>query len=110
MVTCYLLTGDIGGTNSRMSLYAADGSVAGNKDGEALCVKYYRNATDLLGETGGTDPSADPALFQKRIVSPFLRHCWDTLRPDKVAPLHESEIIACLATAGVVCTFCDSPM
>jgi hypothetical protein len=100
MVTSYLLTGDIGGTNSRMFLYEAGGNVS-SKDSsqpQPLCEKTYKNAQAIPeGERG------DPSVYQRRIISPFLRHCWDTLA-DRLAPLHESEIIACLATAGLVRT------
>jgi glucokinase len=77
-----------------MSLYEARGGAAA----EPLCVKYYRNAEALPEAERG-----DPAVFQRRIVGPFLRHCWETLLPGgRVEPLHESEILACLATAGLV--------
>jgi hypothetical protein len=103
MVTSYLLTGDIGGTNSRMYLYEASVS-SSSKDGkqqpQPLCEKIYKN-----GQAIPEDERGDPSVYQKRIISPFLRHCWETLA-DRLAPLHESEIIACLATAGLVRTFC----
>jgi hypothetical protein len=103
MVTSYLLTGDIGGTNSRMYLYEANVS-SSSKDGknklpQPLVEKIYKN-----GQAIPEDERGDPSVYQKRIISPFLRHCWEALA-DRLAPLHESEIIACLATAGLVRTF-----
>jgi hypothetical protein len=77
-----------------MSLYEARGSGCTS---EPLCVKYYRNAEALPEVERG-----DPAVFQRNVVGPFLRYCWDNLPENRLAPLHESEIIACLATAGLV--------
>jgi glucokinase len=85
--TTYLLTGDIGGTNSRMSLYTVD-------DEEHLVVKYFRNEEHLPKAIRG-----DPTAFQKYIIIPFLQFCWETAQ---LAPLEDCEIIACLATAGLV--------
>lgn len=88
MRTCYLLTGDIGGTNSRMSLYES------NRD-QAVVVKIFRNSEHLpeavLGESGA---------FSKYIVDPFLAHCWKACQ--SLVRLDECDIIACLAIAGVV--------
>jgi glucokinase len=85
--TYYLLTGDIGGTNSRMSFYAADGD-------EPLVVKYFRNAEHLPNNTHDK-----PAAFQNNIIIPFLKHCWQTA---SLVRLENCNIIACLATAGLV--------
>ena len=64
----YLLTGDIGGTNSRMSLYDVSSS-------KPKVVYYYRNAEHLPEEH-----LSDPDAFPLRIVAPFLQHCWDTVQ------------------------------
>jgi glucokinase len=81
----YLLTGDIGGTNSRMGLY-----LVGNNT--ALGVVTYRNAEHLQQKKDG--------IFTKNIIAPFLKHCWKTI--PNMAPIELSEIIACLAIAGPV--------
>ena len=93
----YLLTGDIGGTNSRMSLYDV-------KNGEPKVVYYYRNAEHIP-----EDRVKDRDAFPMHIVVPFLKHCWSAdssnnkkKNPVALAPLEESEIVACIATAGVV--------
>ena len=85
MTTTYLLTGDIGGTNSRMGLYGVD-------DGIPLVVKYYRNQDYLKAKEDG--------VFERNIIAPFLQHCWET--HTNLAPLDNTQIIACLAIAGPV--------
>mmetsp|Transcript_7912 Transcript_7912/g.22042 ORF Transcript_7912/g.22042 Transcript_7912/m.22042 type:complete len:487 (+) Transcript_7912:264-1724(+) len=93
----YLLTGDIGGTNSRMSLYAL------NQPAEpALVVKTYRNATDI--------PQArltDDSVFLDYVVKPFCNYCQDQVpalqgNNDNPPPLSNVTIVACIASAGVV--------
>jgi glucokinase len=84
MTTTYLLTGDVGGTNSRMGLYSIDSTTP-------LVVKYYRNQDFLREKT--------PGIFEKSIIAPFLQHCWEE---KNLAPLAKSEVIACLAIAGPV--------
>lgn len=86
MTTIYLLTGDIGGTNSRMHLYDTNSSIH-------LVQKTYRNEEVLAGLEG-------PGLFERRVIAPFLQHCWNTA-PNLVG-LESCEIVACLACAGVV--------
>ena len=83
--TVYLLTADVGGTNSRMGLYSATGN-------EPLMVKYYRNQDHL--------PAKENGIFEKKIIGPFLEHCWATNA--SLAPVEEVEIVACLAVAGPV--------
>ena len=94
-MTTYLLTGDIGGTNSRMSLYETESSCY---DDKPIMIKHFRNFEHLPEST-----HKDPAAFQKNIVIPFLKYCWEK-SPDKakLVPLEECEILACLATAGLV--------
>ena len=104
--TVYLLTGDIGGTNSRMSLYDVKSGAT------PKVVKYYRNAQHLPEAT-----LSDPDAFAMRIVVPFLQFCWNngddqpeqkqhknakSKKPSSLAPLTSSAIVACIATAGVV--------
>jgi len=84
-MTTYLLTGDVGGTNSRMGLYSVEDRIP-------LVVKYYRNQDYMSEKQDG--------IFEKKIIAPFLQHCWETNL--KLAPLDEVEIIACLAIAGPV--------
>eukprot|EP00429_Kryptoperidinium_foliaceum_P006230 CAMPEP_0176021684 /NCGR_PEP_ID=MMETSP0120_2-20121206/10536_1 /TAXON_ID=160619 /ORGANISM="Kryptoperidinium foliaceum, Strain CCMP 1326" /LENGTH=368 /DNA_ID=CAMNT_0017354805 /DNA_START=30 /DNA_END=1134 /DNA_ORIENTATION=+ len=83
--TVYLLTGDIGGTNSRMGLYSVD-------DNAPLVVKYYRNLEILTKPVDG--------IFERNIIAPFLQHCWES--NNSLAPLDQVEIVACLAIAGPV--------
>ena len=87
-VTTYLLTGDIGGTNSRMSLYDATSE-------KPLVVKTFRNAEHLPVKV-----RSNPAAFQTHIVIPFLEHCWNTTA-NKLVALEQCQIIGCLATAGL---------
>lgn len=84
MSTVYLLTGDIGGTNSRLSLYAVDAK-------EPLVTKNYRNAQYVLEHVD------DPAAFGRYIVGPFLEFC-----SDQAKLCASFRVVACLATAGVV--------
>lgn len=81
----YLLTGDVGGTNSRMSLYDTGCSIP-------LAVKYYRNQEVLTKKTDG--------VFEREIIAPFLMHCWATVL--NLAPIESAEIVACFACAGPV--------
>ena len=83
--TCYLLTGDIGGTNSRMGLY----SIGVDKP---LAVVTYRNAEHITVKEEG--------IFTRKIIAPFLKHCWEEI--PNIAPIELTEIIACLAIAGPV--------
>jgi glucokinase len=81
----YLLTGDIGGTNSRMGLFSADSDIP-------LVVRYYRNQ-DFLNEK-------EDGIFEKMIIAPFLKHCWEECKG--LVELGSAEIIVCLAVAGPV--------
>jgi len=81
----YLLTGDIGGTNSRMGLYRVG-------DDKPLGVVTYRNLEHLTKKEDG--------IFQRNIIYPFLKHMWETI--PSIPPIEKSEIIACLAIAGPV--------
>ncbi|CAJ1957763.1 unnamed protein product [Cylindrotheca closterium] len=85
-LTPYLLTADVGGTNSRMGLYCIDST-------EPLAVKYYRNEDCLTQKEDG--------IFEKNVIIPFLRHCWES-NSSNLKPLEEVEIIGCLAIAGPV--------
>lgn len=84
-LTPYLLTSDVGGTNSRMGLYSIDST-------EPLVVKFYRNEECLTQKEDG--------IFEKNVIAPFLKHCWESKTDLK--PLEEVEIIGCLAIAGPV--------
>ncbi len=83
--TVYLLTGDIGGTNSRMGLYSV-------QDSFPLVVKNFRNQEHLTEKVDG--------IFERKIIAPFLQHCWET--NDSLQPLDQVEIVASLAVAGPV--------
>lgn len=83
--TTYMLTGDIGGTNSRMGLYDISSEIP-------LAVKYYRNQ-DYIKE-----PQA--GIFESKIIAPFLQHCWETVHGLEV--IEKADIVACLAVAGPV--------
>lgn len=80
----YLLTGDIGGTNARMSFYDANEG----ESGKPLLEKYYRNAEHIF------EKELRPDTFQKRIIIPFLEHCAESLEIDS-----SCVIVAALATA-----------
>lgn len=89
----YLLTGDIGGTNSRMGLYDTHSQ-------EPLKVKPYRNQEHLK-----EDNSKDATAFQDKIIAPFLKLCFEELKissneEDDISS--EFRILACLACAGPV--------
>lgn len=80
-----MLTGDIGGTNSRMGLYHVGNDTP-------LCVVTYRNADCLTKKEDG--------IFQRNIIYPFLKHIWKTI--PHMPPIELTEIVACLAIAGPV--------
>ncbi|CAB9521773.1 glucokinase [Seminavis robusta] len=89
----YLLTGDIGGTNSRMGLYSTSSP-------EPLKVKIYRNQDHLP-----TDNREGSTVFQDKIVAPFLKLCFEELSisPDDANNISSDfRIVACLACAGPV--------
>jgi len=86
MITHYLLTGDIGGTNSRLGLYDTSSSIP-------LCVEIYENEEHL-------NEGAQDGIFEKKIIAPFLRLCWETV--PGLAPIELTEIVACLACAGPI--------
>ncbi|GAX13103.1 glucokinase [Fistulifera solaris] len=86
MTKFYLLTGDIGGTNSRISLY--DPAIK-----EPLFVHFFRNA-EHLPEKSLSDPNA----FAQNILTPFLRdHCGSIFETGESIAIN-----ACLASAGLV--------
>eukprot|EP00980_Cylindrotheca_fusiformis_P019929 scaffold7017_cov134-Cylindrotheca_fusiformis.AAC.24 len=84
-LTPYLLTADVGGTNSRMGLYSLDNTVP-------LVVKTYRNEECMTRKEAG--------IFEKNVIAPFLQYCWNS--NSNLLPLEDVEIIACLAVAGPV--------
>lgn len=94
----YLLTGDIGGTNSRMALYDPLNTDCSSKD-KPLVEKYYRNSEHIPKDCHG-----HPQVFQERIVIPFLKYCWEENAESKniLHPFRKVRILATLATAGVV--------
>ena len=87
----YLLTGDVGGTNSRMSLYKL-------KEETPVVVKTYRNATSIP-----KDKLGHPNVFIDYIVQPFLDFCWNEQTDCRLIddPSYVT-IVACIASAGVV--------
>jgi glucokinase len=86
MPTTYLLTGDIGGTNSRMGLYSVDDNIP------LADPVTYRNQDVLASKMDG--------IFERHVIAPFLQYCWET--NINLAPLEDVEIVACLAIAGPV--------
>ena len=91
----FLLTGDIGGTNSRMSLYdPAPSSCCADKP---LVVKYYRNAEHIAEDCHG-----HPEAFANKIVIPFLKFCWEEQKESALPQIGNVQILAVLATAGMV--------
>lgn len=88
-MTTYLLTGDIGGTNSRMFLYDPTAATT-----TPLYTHQYRNATNI--------PQPDrPHAFSDNIITPFLQQCWE--KNDQLEPLGNGvRIVSVLAVAGVV--------
>lgn len=86
MKTHYLLTGDIGGTNARLALYDISSSIP-------LCDKIYQNE-EVLRE------GASNGIFEKKIIVPFLKLCWEIV--PGLATVELTEIVACLACAGPV--------
>ena len=87
--TTYLLAGDIGGTNSRLRLYAS-----AHDQSDPLVDKDYRNQVALTDKNAGA--------FERLILHPFLEHCSTELKSKGLTPIDESEIIAVLACAGPV--------
>lgn len=90
MKTVYFLTGDIGGTNSRMFLYDSSKS-------QPLAFRLFRNQ-DFLP----TDCYGDDTIFQRNIIIPFLEECWAEQEKYNLLDLDQVEIRAVLAVAGVV--------
>jgi glucokinase len=99
MSSVYLLTGDIGGTNSRMALYDAVTSAQDNSHDQPLVEKYYRNTEHIPAESYN-----DPEIFQKKIVMPFIQYCWEEYpsTKDVLPSLSQVQIIATFAVAGFV--------
>jgi len=89
----YLLTGDIGGTNSRMSLY----DCTDDCEKPPVVEKYYRNAKHIPEDCHG-----HPETFQNNILIPFIKHCWEENDVVLECALSEATILATLATAGTV--------
>ena len=83
--TYYLVTGDIGGTNSRLGFYDVSSNIP-------LKVKFYANDEYL--------PEKRPEIFEKNVLTPFLEQCWEEIHG--LPHLELVDIIACLAIAGPV--------
>jgi glucokinase len=88
----YLLTGDIGGTNSRMALYDVSSPVA-----PPLVERTFRNFEHIP-----SDRYSDPNVFSSCIIVPFLQYCWEEQTAVTLEPLSRVCILATLATAGLV--------
>ena len=88
----YLLTGDIGGTSSRMGFYDTSHK-------EPLLVHIYRNFDELPRKNDGSETA-----FQDKIIAPFLKKCFNELEisPKEETKLSPFRILACLAVAGPV--------
>jgi glucokinase len=97
MMKYYLLTGDIGGTNSRMAFYDTECNKC-----TPIFEKHYRNATHILPEHYN-----DPKIFTNQIIIPFLKYCFDELKKKNESAsrnINEKniQIIATFAVAGMV--------
>jgi len=79
----FILTGDVGGTNSRLSLYPLHSS-------EPIAVHKFLNETQIP-----KDKRSQPSAYLNSIIIPFLRDYW-TNRPSNPT------VLACFAVAGVV--------
>jgi glucokinase len=93
MMKYYLLTGDIGGTNSRMAFYDTQSSKC-----MPVYQKQYRNSEHIL-------PAyyEDPNVFTHQIIIPFLKYCFEEMKNDKsICKEDDVQIIATLAVAGMV--------
>ena len=87
--TTWLLTGDIGGTNSRMSLYDA------STENEILVITY-RNQDYLKEKLDG--------IFEQNIIAPFIKKAFEQQqeKSGNTLSLKNLNIVACLAIAGPV--------
>jgi len=81
-------------TNARMSLYDTTSSCGSD---QPQVVKYYRNSEHLPENCLG-----HPETFANNIVIPFLKYCWEEQTKSKLYPIREVQIVAALATAGIV--------
>lgn len=89
----YLLTGDIGGTNSRMAFYDTHSSKC-----TPIYEKHYRNSEHILPEYYN-----DPCIFTNQIIIPFLKYCFEEMTKEESASTeNDVQIIATLAVAGMV--------
>jgi glucokinase len=103
--TVYLVAGDIGGTNSRLGLYSSQ-----TKDDHGLpsqlVYKEYKNEEHLTAAPDGDSNVDKETAFERRILAPFLKHCWETksdeATSEKLQSIHESELVVCLAVCGPV--------
>ena len=94
MVKYYLLTGDIGGTNSRMAFY----DTSGTGKCQPMLERHYRNAEHILPEH-----YKDPNIFTNQIIIPFLKYCFAEIKNlNSASADDEVHIIATLAVAGMV--------
>ena len=98
MMQYYFLTGDIGGTNSRMAFYDAQCNQC-----TPILEKHYRNAEHILPENYN-----DPKIFINQIIIPFLKYCFDQMKNTSEAASQNNysesniQIIATFAVAGMV--------
>jgi glucokinase len=99
--TVYLLTGDIGGTNSRLSLYAAPSS---SSTPDSPLVEHTFTNRDEIPEAERSNHKA----FIQHIIQPFLKdYCWGR-EAAKLEDISQVRILACVASAGVVDTNSNS--
>ena len=95
--TVFLLTGDIGGTNSRMSLYRVLDDTSTSTTTELIGTHTFRNATQYQPESVLQEESA----FCNCIVTPFFQQCWRDYQLPPASP-ETTVIVACIASAGFV--------
>ena len=83
----FIITGDIGGTNSRMRCYNSDGS-------KEICKHDFRNEEHI--------PRKENEIFERRILVPFLETCRQAIYADSQNVFDHCELVVCLAVAGFV--------
>jgi glucokinase len=97
----YFLTGDIGGTNSRLYLYDSRHPTISSTGGTTtpLAHQTFLNRNHILPVA---DRATDATIFQRTIIIPFLAHCWANQSQYGLLDIDDVVIRVVLAVAGVV--------
>jgi hypothetical protein len=101
----YFLTGDIGGTNSRLFLYDSRHTSSTGGTTTPLAHQTFLNRNHVLPIA---DRATDATIFQRTIILPFLAHCWDHQSQYGLLDIDAVAIRVVLAVAGVVPGQCRS--